>query len=180
MILYSLRRPALSCHPRLSPGWRCRYRSSLRGPAEQEDGAVPRERGTSLARRRRVHRVPQVHRGGERSVHAVPGSHVEVLVGARPTIRREHDLEPIFANVRLDVAGGGVQLRHGRRWPEAAVRLPLADVDVGAAREVEQGRVPHLHVGGTISSSALFGPPFAPHPRFTGSLQPCTGLRRVK
>jgi hypothetical protein len=89
-----------------------------------------------------------------------------VLICAHSAVRCEDDLQAVLADVRLDVAGrGAVALRHGRARPEAAVRLLLADVDVWAAREVEQGplighpgSVPCYVLGVTVSLIPAFFP----------------------
>ena len=106
---------------------------------EQELLAVARERGSRLGRRRVDDRA-EVDRSrpgrAERCTRGAP----EVLAAERPaTARAEDDLEPVRADVGLEVVGGRVvQLCDGGRRPESSAPcLELMKISPGTFGETE-------------------------------------------
>lgn len=117
-------------------------------------------------------------------VHRSACSDPDVLqAGPACAIRAEDDLEPVLADVRLDVVRGAVVHRGDRgSRPEAVACEPSAHEDVsrdarrhGAAREVEELPSADLDVRRPLLVELAVRPAADVQASRAGSRQPCTG-----
>jgi hypothetical protein len=114
-------------------------------PAEVQAGAVPGERRAGLVGGG-VHSRPEVGRRRPGIVDIVAGRDPQILVTCE-AVGGEDDLAAVPADVGLNVGCRAVQLLDRLGGAEVVRAQPLANVDVGAAREVER-RLTGVDVGG--------------------------------